>query len=63
MEEIRKVLQQVEAVKAMISELDREVAECYNKAEEASANVQTVVTKGNALRKATTEKRKLVDEL
>ena len=63
MEEIRKVLQQVEAVKAMISELDQEVAECYNKAEEAGANVQTVVTKGNPLRKAATEKRKLVDEL
>ena len=63
MEEIRKVLQQLEAVKATISELDREVAECYNKAKEAGADVQTIVIKGNALRKAATEKMKLVDEL
>ena len=63
MEEIRKVLQQLEAVKATISELDREVTECYNKAKEAGADVQTIVTKGNALRKAATEKMKLVDEL
>ena len=62
-EEIGKVLQQVEAVKAMISEQYWEVAECYNKAEEAVADVQTIVTKGNALRRAATEKRKLVDEL
>ena len=47
----------------MISELDREVAECYKKAEEAVADVQTIVAKGNALRRAATEKRKLVDEL
>ena len=54
-EEIGKVLQQVEAMKATISDLDREVAECCEKAEEAGA-------KGNALTRAATEKRKSVDE-
>ena len=62
-EGIGKVLQQVEPVKVTISELDREVAECYDKAEEAGADVQTIVAEGNALRRATTEKRKLVVEL
>ena len=62
-EEIGKVLQQVEAVQATISQLDREVAECYDKTEEAGADVQTIVAKGNALRRAATEKRKMVDEL
>ena len=61
-EEIGKVLQQVEVMKATISDLDREVAECCDKAEEAGADVQTIVGKGNALRRAATEKRKLVDE-
>ena len=62
-EEIGKVLQQVEAVKAMISKLDRKVAGCYDKAEEAGADVLTIVAKGKALRRAATEKRKLVYEL
>ena len=62
-EEIWKVLQQVEVVKATIIELNREVAECYDKAKEAGADVQTIVAKGNALRRPATEKRKLVDEL
>ena len=61
-EEIGKVLQQVEVMKATISDLDREDAECCDKAEEAGADVQTIVGKGNALRRAATEKRKLVDE-
>ena len=61
-EEIGKVLQQVEAMKATISDLDREVAECCDKAEEAGADVQAIVAKGNALKRAATEKRKLVDE-
>ena len=39
------------------------MAECYDKTEEAGADVQTIVTKGNALRRAATEKRKMVDEL
>ena len=47
----------------MISEQCWEAPECYNKAEEAGADVQTIVAKGNALRRAATEKRKLVDEL
>ena len=62
-EEIGKVLQQVEAVKATTSELDWEVDECYNKAEGAVAGVETIIAKGNALMMAATEKRKLVDEL
>ena len=62
-EAIGKVLQQVESVKTTISELDRKVAECYNEAEEAGADVRTIVAKGNALRRAATEKRKLVGEL
>ena len=61
-EEIGKVLQQVEAMKATISDLDREVAECCDKAEEAGADVQTIFAKGNALKRAATEKRKLVNE-
>ena len=63
MEEIRKVLQQVKVVTARISELDWGVAECYSKAKEAGADVQTIVAKGSALRRAATKKRKLVDEL
>ena len=55
--------QQVEGVKATISEQDWEVTECYDKAKEAGADVQTIVTEGNALRRAATEKRKLMDEL
>ena len=47
----------------MISELDWEVAECYNKDEEAGADVPTIVAKGNALGRAATEKRRLLDEL
>ena len=39
MEEIWKVQQQVEGVKATISEQDWEVAECYDKAKEAGAEV------------------------
>ena len=62
-EEIGKVLQQVEAVKATISELDWEVDECYDKAEGAVAGVETIIAKGNALMMVATEKRKLVDEL
>ena len=62
-EAIGKVLQQVESVKTTISELDWKVVECYNKAEEAGADVRTIVAKGNALRRAATEKRKLVGEL
>ena len=62
-EEIWEVLQQVEAVKATIIELNRKVAECYDKAKEAGADVQTIVAKGNALTRPATEKRKLVDEL
>ena len=48
-------------MKATISELDREVRECYDKTEEGGADVQTIVAKGNAWRRATTERRKLVD--
>ena len=55
--------QQVEGVKATISEQDWEVAECYDKAKEAGADVQTIVAEGNALRRAATEKRELMDEL
>ena len=55
--------QQVEGVKATISEQDWEVAECYDKAKEAGADVQTIVAEGNALRRVATEKRKLMDEL
>ena len=62
-EEIGKVLQQVEAVKATISELDWEVDECYDKVEGAVAGVETIIAKGNALMMVATEKRKLVDEL
>ena len=62
-EEIGKVLQQVKAVKATMSELDGQVAECYYKTKEAGANMQTIVAKGNALRRADVEKRKLVGEL
>ena len=58
-----EILQQVEAGKATISELDQEVTECYDKANEAGADVQTIVAKGNDLRRAATEKRKLVDQL
>ena len=43
-EEIGKVLQQVEAMKATISDLDREVAECCDKAEEAGSDVQTILS-------------------
>ena len=44
----------------MISKLDRKVAGCYDKAEEAGAEGKA---KGKALRRAATEKKKLVDEL
>ena len=50
-------------MKATISELEWEVAECYDKVEEAGADVQTIAAKGNALRRAATEKWALVDEL
>ena len=50
-------------MKATIIELNWKVAECYDKAKEAGADVQTIVTKGNALRRPAAEKRKLVDEL
>ena len=50
-------------MKATISKLDRKVAGCYDKAEEAGVDVPTIAAKGKALRRAATEKRKLVDEL
>ena len=60
---IGKVLQQVEVVKASISELEWGVAECYDNVEEAGPDLQTIAAKGNALRRAATEKWALVDEL
>ena len=47
-------------MKPTIGELDGEVAECYNKTENTGVDLQTIVAKRNALRRAATNKRKLV---
>ena len=50
-------------MKVTISKLDWKVAECYDKSEEAGADVPTIVAKGKTSRRAATDERKLVDEL
>ena len=59
--EIGNVIRQKEELKKTISDLEKSASECYDKAE-ANNNI-TEVTKGNAFRKASGEKRKLIKDL
>ena len=59
--EIANVIRRKEELKKTISDLEKSASECYDKAEADNNIIE--VTKGNAFRKASGEKRKLIEDL